>query len=163
MLFVSARTINLYSDDVVDAFIGQWMHVATTYPHPSGNPADANSYARLYLNGAQIGLGRFHFDDGNDNNIFLTIGNTMDQNAWNNGSSPESFWGYIDEVRIYDRPLEPNEIAYLADTTPADGNLMIPIPSAAEVYKEEPEGSRVVNFRDFALLTDLWLQEEYWP
>jgi hypothetical protein len=159
--FVSARTINLYSAVVINAFIGQWIHVAATYPNPSGNPADANSYARIYLNGAQIGSGRFYFDNGDDNEIFLSIGNTMDQNSW--PSSPEGFWGYIDEVRIYDRPLEPNEIAYLADPTPPDGNLMIPIPSAAEIYEEEPEGSRVVNFKDFALVANNWLVGFEWP
>jgi hypothetical protein len=62
----------------------------------------------------------------------LSVGETQDQNAWVN--SPESFWGYLDEARIYNRVLEANEIAYLADTTPEDGLLWIPIPSLAELY-----------------------------
>jgi hypothetical protein len=86
----------------------------------------------------------------------------MDQNAWG-GNCPESFYGYIDEVRIYNRALEPNEIAYLADTTPEDGYLQIPPPSAAEVYKKEPVGQQIVNFKDFALVANKWLAEELYP
>jgi hypothetical protein len=144
----------------MDSFIGQWVHVAATYPNPSGIPADANSYARIYLNGGQVASGPWRFSHGDDSTIDLTIGCSQDVNAQTN--APTSFYGYLDEVRIYNHALEPNEIAYLADTTP-DGNLMIPIPSAAEIYEEEPEGSRVVNFKDFALVANNWLVGFEWP
>jgi hypothetical protein len=147
----------------MDAFIGKWVHVAATFPHPAANPAtDTNSHARLYLNGGQIDDGPWRFSHGVDKNIFLTIGQTNDQNAW--PDSPSSFYGYLDEARIYNRVLEPNEIAYLADVTPEDWKLQIPIPSSAEVYYyNEPVGSRSVNFKDFALIADKWLEEEMWP
>ena len=73
------------------------------------------------------------------------------------------FDGDLDEVRIYDRSLTPTEIAYLADESPADGRLYVPVPSVANVADEEPEGSRAVNFKDFAVLTDQWLEEGLWP
>jgi hypothetical protein len=92
----------------------------------------------------------------------LSIGETMDQNAWG-GNCPESFYGYIDEVRIYDRALEANEIAFLADPTPGDGYLQIPPPSSAEVYAKEPVGQQLVNFKDFALVAKKWLEEDMYP
>jgi hypothetical protein len=152
----------LYSAAVLSPFFGQWVHLAATFPNPSGNPNDANSFARIYLNGGQVNSGLFDFSHGIDANIMLSIGCTMDQNAWG-GNCPESFYGYIDEVRIYDRALEPNEIAYLADPTPEDGYLQIPVPSAAEVYNKEPVGQQLVNFKDFALVANKWLEEDMYP
>jgi hypothetical protein len=136
--------------NLMNAFIGEWVH--------------ANAHARIYLNGDQVGDGPWRFSYGTDANIYLSIGNTMDETGWNGGAaSPESYWGYLDEVRIYNRALDQNEIAYLADTTPADGNLWVPIPSAAEVYELEPEGQRAVNFRDLAKVGDQWLDEQMYP
>jgi hypothetical protein len=146
----------------LDPFIGKWVHLAATHPHPNpDNPNDPNSFAKIYLNGAQVNTGPYNFTYGYDPNILLTIGNSISEAEW--PKSPEGFYGCIDEVRIYDRVLEPNEVAYLADPTPEDGNLMRPIPSSVEMYMEEPEGSRIVNFRDFALMTDMWLEEQLWP
>jgi hypothetical protein len=144
----------------LNPFMGKWVHLAVTYPNPP-TATDANAQARLYLNGAQIQTGPYTFAHGYDANIFLSIGCTMDQNSW--VDSPESFYGNIDEVRIYNRVLEPNEVAYLADPTPEDGNLWRSIPSSAEVYYKEPEGQRVINFKDFAIVVNGWLNEEMFP
>ncbi|MDD5063664.1 MAG: LamG domain-containing protein, partial [Phycisphaerae bacterium] len=171
---IRSRNEDVYSaDDLMMRYINQWVHVAVTYanpPNPVQNPEDANSQARLYFNGGQVNTGPWHFSRGDDANIFLTIGVTQDQNAWPN--CPEAFYGYIDEVRIYDRCLEPNEVAYLADLTPLDGSLWVPIPSSAEVYDanetppyigEQAKGQRRINFKDFALLVDRWLTEQMYP
>jgi hypothetical protein len=160
--FFASRTGTTYTDGGFLPFVGQWVHVAVTYPTFSADPNDPDPYTTIYLNGGPIASNTdFHYTLGDDPNILLSICNTMDEAAW--PGSPEGFWGYIDEVRIYDRVLEPNEIAYLADTTPDDGVLQIPIPSSAEIYKGEPEGERVVNFRDFAMLANLWLEEDMYP
>jgi hypothetical protein len=144
--------------------IGQWAHIGATYPNPPNppeSPNDANAQARLYLNGQQVNTGAWRFSHGYDANIFMTIGDTMDINAW--VECPEGFYGYIDEVRLYKRVLEANEIAYLADTSPTDGNQVVPISSSAELYTKEQEGSRVINFKDFAMLVNGWLTEEMYP
>jgi hypothetical protein len=160
--FLASRTGTTYTNGGFLPFVGQWVHVAATYPNFSADTNDPNLYTTIYLNGGPIASNTdFHYTHGSDPNILLSIGNTMDEAAW--PGSPECFWGYIDEVRIYDRVLEPNEIAYLADPTPDDGVLQIPIPSSAEIYKEEPEGQRVVNFRDFAMIASLWLEEDLYP
>ncbi|MBN1391256.1 MAG: LamG domain-containing protein, partial [Sedimentisphaerales bacterium] len=143
----------------MDPFIGKWVHIAATYPTIYEN--DSNTYARIYVNGGEVVEGPWEFSHGDDANLPLTIGQTTNETAWPLG--PASFWGYIDEVRIYDRVLEPNEVAYLADPTPDDGVLQIPIPSSAEIYTKEPEGQRAINFRDFAMLANLWLEEDMYP
>jgi hypothetical protein len=123
--------------NILFPYIGQWVHIAATYPNPPNPPQlpnDANAQCRLYLNGAQVNTGPWRFSHGYDPNIVLTIGNTQDACAW--GDSPEGFYGYLDEVRIYNRALEPNEISYLADATPEDGYLHVPVQSAAELYTE---------------------------
>jgi hypothetical protein len=69
----------------------------------------------------------------------------------------------LDEVYIYDRALSEAEIRYLADDTPGDGELYLPVPSVANLYNEEPPLARSVNFKDFALIADSWLDEQLWP
>jgi hypothetical protein len=133
--------------------LGRWSHIAATL--------DGNT-ATLYINGGPVNTGVWRFSNGPDPDIFLTLLCTMDINAWPN-ACPESYYGYIDEVRIYDRALEPNEIAYLADSTPNDGYLQIPVPSAAEIYVDEPVGQQMVNFKDFALVANKWLEEDMFP
>jgi hypothetical protein len=156
-------TPDLYAaNDLMSQYINQWVHIACTFPHPADDTAaDANSHARIYLNGGEVADQPWRFSLGRDPNIYLSIGETQDQNAWPQG--PESFYGYIDEVRIYNRALEPNEIGYLADMSPGDGLLWIPIPSAAEVYSTEIQGSKRINFKDFALVANRWLTEEMFP
>jgi hypothetical protein len=66
-------------------------------------------------------------------------------------------------VRIYDHALSDTEVAGLVDDTPGDGQLYVRVPSAANIYDDEPEGSRSVNFKDFAVLADMWLDEQVWP
>jgi hypothetical protein len=137
-------------------YVNRWVHVAATLNgHQDGNNCT------LYIDGAPVNSARTRLSNGPDPNIFLTIGNTMDQNAWPNG--PEGFYGYIDEVRIYNRALEANEVAYLADTTPGDGLLSIPVPSLCEVYTSDPVGQNRVDFKDFALVARKWLMEDLYP
>jgi hypothetical protein len=47
--------------------------------------------------------------------------------------------------------------------TPDDGQLHFPVPSAAELYEAELEGSRSVDLKDFAVLADVWLEQQLWP
>ena len=130
-------------------FIGKWVHAAATFD---------GTTARIYLNGAEIASGPFSFASGTSAGV--TIGNT-NSTSWS--SCPESFNGELDEARIYKRALSPSEIAYLADTSPEDGEVYTPLPSMAELYDGEAKGLRVINFRDFAILTSMWLDSEIWP
>jgi hypothetical protein len=133
--------------------LNKWSHYAATFDGNEGI---------LYINAGQVIAQPWRFSNGPDPNIFLTMFCTMDINSWAS-SCPESFYGYIDEVRIYNRVLEPNEIAYLADPTPLDGFYQRPVPSNAEIYAKEPVGQQMVNFKDYALVAKKWLEEDMYP
>jgi hypothetical protein len=130
-------------------YIGRWTHLAATFD---------GSTATLYINGADVNSGPFYFGTGTS--ASMAIGNT--HGSAGNVQS-EVFNGDLDEVRIYSRALSAAEIAYLADTTPGDSSLHVPVPSSAELYEGETEGHRIVNFRDFAYLANMWLEEQLWP
>jgi len=72
--------------------VGQWAHVAATFDGTTG---------RLYLNGAEIGSGPFSL--GNDPAAEMRIG------SYNNDSP--CYNGDIDEIRIYNRALTPEELS----------------------------------------------------
>jgi hypothetical protein len=142
-------TTSVYSPtNIMTLFINQWAHLAATFD---------GTTARLYLNGREVASGPFTFSNKTAAGIVIA-NNQMDQ-YW----GPGVFNGDMDEARIYNRALSPAEIAYLADTTPEDGQIYTPLPSIAELYDAEAKGSRAVNLKDFAILADYWLQEQLWP
>jgi hypothetical protein len=158
MLALRGNTDVTSGNVTMDNYLGRWTHFAVTFPHPSGDPCDVNDFARLYINGREVASGAFTF--GPNTVASMAIGNTTGVNG---DAQNQTFNGDLDEVRIYNRALEPNEIAYLADTTPGDSELHIPVPSAAEVYNKEPVGQQLVNYKDFALVAERWLEEDLYP
>lgn len=88
-------------DANVDAVLGQWTHIASTYD------GSATATARIYINGALSGTVSPHAL-GPVVNADLIVGSS--------GACPDDqrFQGVIDEVRIYDRALDNQEIATLA-------------------------------------------------
>jgi len=137
---------------VMTPYIGRWAHIAATY-----NDDEPNN-VRFYVNGQDVGEGICTL--GTNTAATMTIGNTMSETAW--PDSPETFNGDMDEVRIYDRTLTQAEIAYLADLTPEDGKLHVPLASPAELYGLEAEPARAIDFRDFAVIALSWVEEELW-
>jgi hypothetical protein len=108
----------------------------------------------------------------------------------NLGSANDGSSGFVnalfDDFRVYDRALSEDEIGVLAgggegptdkmllrytfDETSGDTvhnsstyEFYHPLLSDAELYKGEVEGSRAVDFKDFAILADSWLEEQLWP
>jgi hypothetical protein len=147
-------TPDLYSpSNILTPFIGHWIHLAATYPHPSGNPEDANSFAKLYLNGVEVASGPWRFSHGDPCTTDLTIGNNWTETFWPDG--PESFYGYLDEVRIYNRVLTAEEISYMAGREPP-----------CDLYSEEciiEICPQVINLKDYDVLMNHWLERELWP
>ncbi len=127
-------------------FIGRWAHVGATYN---------GTIATIYINGRAVGSGPFSMAIGTDTG--MVIGN-INSDSWPN--CPGTFYGDIDEVKIYNRAMMSEEVAYLADLTPEDNEHQVPVPSPAELYEGESKGSRSVNFRDFASLALMWLEED---
>lgn len=143
----SSAGVDIYSaNGVLDAFVGRWAHVAVTFD---------GSTAVVYLNGVEIASGPFVLADKVDAN--MGIGST------HGGNSSEVFSGDIDEVQIYNRALSALEVAYLADLTPGDGELYVPIASVADIASDEPAGQKVINLKDLAVLASYWLQDQIWP
>ncbi|MDH4241911.1 MAG: LamG domain-containing protein, partial [Phycisphaerae bacterium] len=71
------------------------------------------------------------------------------------------FNGRIDDVRIYNYGLSQAEVAYIA----SDGasTLHLPILSDADVYQGETPGNQWINFKDYALIADKYLEQILWP
>jgi hypothetical protein len=117
--------------------IGQWHCVVGTWDGLT---------QRLYLDGVQRASQRPGGVLGTASGIRVS-------------SSAEPFNGMLDDVRIYNYALTHGEVLSVAGV----GTLYVPVPSPAELYEGEAEGSRVINFKDYALLTDRWLDEDFFP
>jgi len=136
---------------------GKWHHLAgvfnngTLFIYIDGTPREP------YFGGSTFGYGRY------TRYGFVGTGSEASYPPPTGRQNGPYLEGDLDEVRIYDRALSPAEIAYLADDTPGDGELYVPVPSMANLTDEEPLLSRSVNFKDFAVLADRWLNEQLWP
>jgi len=145
--FVRDANTAMHSVDSNDVLRrNEWTHVAGSYN---------GSEAKCYINGELAESdteGAFTIlVDTND----LAIGNRAD-------GTNRAFIGTVDDVRVYDRALLDAEVAHIA----TNGSGLFPLMSQANLYNhplKEPEGSRVVNFRDYAVLTENWLTEVKWP
>jgi hypothetical protein len=71
------------------------------------------------------------------------------------------FVGDLDNIRIYDKVLTEIEIRWLAGET--DPVVYFPLDSVANLYDEEPENSKMINFKDFAVIADEWLVYQPFP
>jgi hypothetical protein len=130
-------------EDALDS--DEWIHVAGTY--------DGNS-VRCYINGELAAV-------NHDANEIVIL--SQDTNDLAIGSMSEDdrapFKGTIDDVRVYNYGLSEEEIGYIA----ADGEKIFTVQSVANLYNDEDLGKRAVNFRDFAVLADGWLEKKLWP
>jgi len=134
---------------------GEWHHVVGL--------RDGDDL-RLYIDGLL---------DGTDDCAGYDLSGTHQHNAYigavtdnrdPNGTTLEKYLeGSVDDVRIYDYALSYGEVRSLVGL----GDLHIPVPSPANIYDHpviEPPGKQAVNFRDFAVLANYWLEEELkWP
>ena len=64
--------------------------------------------------------------------------------------------GLIDDFRIYDYALSQAEIVYTA--TEGTGIFDQPLMTPADLHPDDQ-----INFIDFAILADNWLEEQFWP
>jgi len=64
------------------------------------------------------------------------------------------FRGRLSDVRFYSKALTADEVSWIANV---GAPVYYPLESPVNIYDEEPEGSKIVNFRDFAILASEWL------
>jgi hypothetical protein len=135
--------IHIYGDeyDIIPIDL-DWHHLAATYD---------GTTTYFYGDGVLIGSATITIDTPDN----VHMGKREDNDNY--------FPGSVDDVRIYDHVLSDAEIAGLVDDTPGDGQLYVPVPSPANIYDDESQGSRSVNFKDFAVLADMWLDVQLWP
>jgi len=131
------------------ATAGEWTHFAGVRSN--------NDKLELFINGVS-----------KDTEPFALPGPHSDQSSI--GAERESptdiseyFAGLIDDVRVYNYALSAAEAAYLADDSPGDGQLYVPVQSVADLYDAEPVYYRGINFKDYTVLVDGWLDEQLWP
>ncbi|MHC4433660.1 MAG: LamG domain-containing protein [Planctomycetota bacterium] len=134
---------------------GQWHHVAGVFDNGALTMYIDAGAENSVFGGSTFGTGTTRFG-------FVGIGSEATEFD-GRPNATGYFDGDLDELRIYDRALTQAEIAYLADDSPDDGQLYIPVPSAANIADQEPRGLRAVNFKDLAALLGQWLNEELWP
>ncbi len=130
-----------------------WYHVAGVY--------DADyDYILIYINGEiNGGTGGWPeiYDDWDWANVLIGARHT----PYFEPQVSSFFKGRLDDVRIYNRVLWQPEIKYLA--THGAATWYYPVTSPANIYDAEPMGQRTVNFRDFAVLAEDWLESQLWP
>jgi len=155
-----------------------WTFVAI-----SVDPTGCTVYAQP-LGGAQA---------SNRQTIELDPLGSFDKQFWiGRGYAESRYWkGGIDDVRIWDYDLDESEMTYLA-TLGYDGNepdpncpvyhyefddgtglvavdsgcgalIYRPPMSPANLVDPEPMLSRFVNFRDYRIMADNWLEQHLWP
>jgi len=71
----------------------------------------------------------------------------------------DGFIGWLDDFRIYDYPLSQAEILDVM----AEGPVGCPLTSRANLYDQEPQGSKIVDFMDYSVFAQNWLTRQLWP
>ena len=147
-----------WSDPVDAVFDNEWHHVVVTYD------ADAEldgGLIEVYLDG-----------DPPSQNIIVApnipnidldtvlIGDTYNPDIEVEGIVP--FVGQIDDVRIYDYPLSLANVLWLAGHS---SNVYFPLESTSNLLPKlpppatyDPNDPDVVNFRDYSIIADHWLE-----
>jgi hypothetical protein len=125
--------------DMMDVDL-EWHHLAGTYD---------GTTLRWYGDG-------WHYGTDSSRNLNTTDNVQMGKRAHDAGG----YWpGRVDDVRIYSRELSHEEIMDLADVP----SFYFPLVSPANLYDNEPNNFKKVNFRDYAILSNQWLEERLWP
>ncbi len=123
---------------------GVWYHVAGVY-------SDQGNYIRTYVNGKL------------DRELVTTAVLGLSAGPLRLGREPQSigsfFSGKLDDVRVYNYALSPAEIMSLAGA----GAVYVPVTSPANISDLEPVLEKRVNFKDYSLLANKWLEEELFP
>jgi hypothetical protein len=129
---------------------GLWHHVAGMR-----NGTELRVYVDAMLDGTTTFAEGYNLSGTSQHKAY--IGTITDHR---DGTLSKYFVGSIDEVQIYDYALSHTDIIGAAGLT----EVYYPLTSQANISDEEPNKSKLVNFKDFAILADEWLKEPLiWP
>ncbi|MHC4646266.1 MAG: LamG domain-containing protein [Planctomycetota bacterium] len=87
----------------------------------------------------------------------LYLGVSADRAPENPDGLHDGFTGNIDDFRIYSYALSYGQVVSLAE----QALIYDAVDSEANVY--EPGEEEIIDFKDFAVITDSWLEEILWP
>jgi hypothetical protein len=133
--------------------LNQWIHIAAVCEI-------MNNTKRIYLDGVEQVVYNTYPGTVNPSTHNVYIG----ARANNDNTSQEAFFsGMLDDVRIYDKALSQAEIASIKDGSLGTVSNYHPVQSPADLYEAEEQGSRSINFGDFGILANYWLEEQMWP
>ncbi|MEX2185943.1 MAG: LamG domain-containing protein [Pirellulales bacterium] len=108
----------------VDLLDGQWHHVAVT--------VSSSDAVALYIDGELRGAGTATFFDGFSVLNSLSLGRNLDSTV---GGGQWFFDGLMDEVRIYDRAMNPDEVARLASIPEPSTFVLASLAAAMTVWQ----------------------------
>jgi len=133
---------------------GQWHHVAGVFD---------NGILTIYVDGNREEMAVGGPTYGTNIVRFGYIGVGSESTEFDGTKGPfEYFDGDLDDVRMYSRALSQAEVASLAGKTKPFAQplylLLTPREPAINIYDDH-----IINFNDFALVADTWLDELLWP
>jgi len=133
---------------VDESFNNEWHHVVGTYD---------GMQLKTYVDGILCAV-TDHIGSMGSDTYTVNIGRSSEY-------TDRFYEGLIDDVRIYDKALSQAEIVSIMDGTLGSVSNYHPITSPAELYDGETQGSRKIDFKDFAVMAaDSWLEEPLlWP
>ncbi len=142
---VQAISSTLVNDD-------QWHHVVGLR---------AGNTTQVYVDGVLDGTNTLPvgYDLSGTSQHNAYVGAITDNSDATGNTLEKFFVGTLDDVRIYNYALSPAEILGAM----GQNELYVPLTSPANIYDEEPINSKKVNFKDFAILADEWLEQPVWP
>jgi len=124
---------------------GRWNHWAFTKNCEAGTDPNSRGLMQIFLNGVL-------YDSRTDASSPISgVTSYVIGSGWYGG-----YDGAIDDFRIYDYALSQPEVAYIA--TNGTGIFDQPLMSPADLSADGR-----INFKDFAILADNWLNERLWP
>jgi hypothetical protein len=117
----------------------------------------------LVYEGEAGGHVSYAYADGKRVGMQVAELNTADDRTFQIGVwSGNYFDGLIDDLRLYNRGLSQGEVAYLAgQTVPFDQPIGLLVTPQDDNMDANADGA--INFMDYAVLIDAWLDEVLWP
>jgi len=122
--------------DLMNQFIGEWAHVAATFD---------GAIVRIYLNGEEVQSGAFTF--ANKTTAEMRIGASS--------STSQTFNGDMDEVRIYNRVLTPDDMLdVMSPPAPGERRMSLGIMSCLAGLRETlPTSTMYISARVLTMST----------
>jgi hypothetical protein len=132
----------------------QWHHTAAVLGETEGAPVVGD--IQLYVDGVlEVTSSLIDNPINTASDSDVRIG----QAPWGN----RPFTGQIDDVRIYSRALSQGELANLAGLA-AGATLHQPLQALLSTVEDaDLQDDEKIDFKDYALLVDSWLDEQLWP